>query len=590
MPSNAYELFQKQLNTNHEEVAYDKNANAAAFSFSSFSMDYAAEGLANLTKQAVNEQAAKFIPDERVRFFWDHESHMAAEGNAKYFYFHDITKGIIPYCYATSTGKILHEGLQYVEDYPSDKPARFDSYVAQVIDLVLEMSQEHAGAIAIPDLFVNSAEFFTNTDEVKSQEYHIANVFQSMIFTFHRKVRPSGQSPFVNVTIADTPTLKAVFKQDDKQIAIIKALQLVFLREFSKGCKDKPFRFPVTTVNIALDDKRNIIDMQWLNEIAVFLKSGRQNIYISKDPRKFASCCRMSNDLDLLMQMSGVDSFGNGGVRIGSHRVITLNIAKIIADDQDLTHAVILSSNMLKAHRELLRSLINHPSGKFLKFFKHKWEDLDTNFFSTIGIIGIWEAAVLKLNKSNNNSPSLDDIIIEIKNIMIEIKKAVSRMASELNMPMNIEQIPGESSAADLGSEINVPILSNQYIPLWEDVELIDRIRYAGELDELFTGGAITHLNIEKALTEKSIINLIIMAAKAGMTHFAANHIYSQCENMHNTIGRHMRCPICQGAIKDYITRIIGYFVPISSWNKHRKQEFGTRKFKNALETAKNSE
>ncbi len=586
MPEKSYDMFMQHLNENHEEVAYDKNANAAAFSFSSFAMDYAAEGLAKLTKAMMDDQAMNFIPPDRVKFFWDHESHMAADGAAKYFYFHDITKGVIPYCYATSTGKILHEGLQYVDDYPSEKPQRYDSYIAQVIDLVLEMSQEHAGAIAVPDLFVNMAEFFKDCDEINSQQYLIENVFQSMIFTFHRKVRPSGQSPFVNITIADAPTLMAVFKQDEQQILKIKALQIIFLKEFAKGLKGKPFRFPVTTANIALDAQRSIIDIDWLNQIAKYLKTGRLNIYISKDARKFASCCRMSNDLDLLMSMAGVDSFGNGGVRIGSHRVITLNIPKIITDDEDLSHAVILASNFLKAHRELLRSLINHKSGKFLKFFKHKWEDLDSNFFSTIGIIGIWEAANIKLAKQDKHDPTLAETIAEIKNIMLVIKNAVALMSRELAMPMNIEQIPGESSAADLGSEINVPILSNQYIPLWEDVELVDRIRYAGELDDLFTGGAITHLNIERALTDKSIIALIKLAAKAGMTHFAPNHIYSQCEQGHNVIGKHVKCPICQGAITDYLTRIIGYFVPISSWNKHRKQEFKTRKFKDNAEYA----
>lgn len=585
--NSAYELFRKQLNTKHEETSYDKNANAAAFSFSSFAMDYASKGLAELTVEAVNEQAYKIMSKEAVDFFWQHEAHTAPEGNAKYFYFHDITKGIIPYCYAASTGRIMAEGLRYVDDYPSSKPQRFDSFVAQVIDLVLEMSQEHAGAIAIPDLFVNSAEFFKSAEEVYANKYDIANIFQSMIFTFHRKVRPSGQSPFVNVTIADTPTLKTVFQQNDEQIAITKALQLVFLEEFDKGCDGKPFRFPVVTVNIALDSGKNITDMPWLESIAKYLKSGRQNIYISADPRKFASCCRMSNDLDLLMQMTGTDSFGNGGVSIGSHRVITLNLPKIIQDNKYVTTYTATVIQMLKAHRELLRELITHPSKKFLKFFQHKWQNLDSQFFSTVGIIGIWEAAVISLKKAGNTEPALGEIIAEIKLTMEKIKKVVNHMSKELKMPINIEQIPGESSAADLGSEIGVPILSNQYIPLWEDVDLIDRIRYAGELDELFTGGAITHLNIEKQLCENAILTLIKLAGKAGMTHFAANHVYSQCENGHNSIGRHSKCPVCEAAIKDYITRIIGYFVPISSWNKHRKQEFNTRKFKSICDEEK---
>ena len=265
-PPKSVKMFDHHLSDDISDEVYDKNANAANFSFSNFAMDYAAEGLAELTISKVTEQArllksedgVRLLFDEDIQQFWDHESHTAASGNAKYFYFHDITKGVIPYCYATSTGRILHEGLQYVEDYPSEPPKRFSSYIMQVIDLVLEMSQDHAGAIAVPDLFVNSAEFFKSPEEVWASEYEIANDFQSMIFTFHRKVRPSGQSPFVNVTIADHETLAVVFKQNDHQIEVIKALQEVFLKEFSKGIKGKPFRFPVVTANFALDKNRDI--------------------------------------------------------------------------------------------------------------------------------------------------------------------------------------------------------------------------------------------------------------------------------------------------------------------------------------------
>ncbi|NCA93447.1 hypothetical protein EOM82_09540, partial [bacterium] len=260
--------------------------------------------------------------------------------------------------------------------------------------------------------------------------------------------------------------------------------------------------------------------------------------------------------------------------------VITLNIAKIISDfdESKLDSFTRLICKMLKAHRELLRKLITHKSGKFLKFFKHNWENLDSNFFSTVGVIGVWESAVILLEKKGNNKPSLSEIIAEMKVIMAVIKIAVNDMAKELAMPINIEQIPGESAAADLATEINTPILSNQYIPLWEDVDILERMRYAGELDSFFTGGAITHLNIEKELSEQAIITMVTMAGLAGMTHFAPTHIYSECVNKHNSIGKRNVCPICGEKITDFITRIIGYFVPLSSWNKHRKQEFSPLK------------
>ena len=59
---------------------------------------------------------------------------------------------------------------------------------------------------------------------------------------------------------------------------------------------------------------------------SINLEKAGFNIYISSG-NKIASCCRLINDLDL----AGIDSFGNGGVSLGSHRVVTLQIWLVLA-------------------------------------------------------------------------------------------------------------------------------------------------------------------------------------------------------------------------------------------------------------------
>ena len=39
-------------------------------------------------------------------------------------------------------------------------------------------------------------------------------------------------------------------------------------------------------------------------------------------------------------------------------------------------------------------------------------------------------------------------------------------------------------------------------------------------------------------------------------------------------------CPVCQGEITDYMTRIVGYMVKVSAWNNTRqKKDFPKRKW-----------
>ena len=579
--SDAFKKYKEYSKTNPNVSNYDANANAAEKTYNNFVADIVGPNLTEITIGLVSEKCEELFGMDVAEEFWKNEYHVNPEDPR--FYFHDITKGAIPYCYATDTIRLLHEGLSYVDDYPSNPPKRYDSYLAQVIDLISEMSQEHAGAIAVPDMFVNMATFFKDVEDINDQEYEIRNEFQSMIFICHRKIRPSGQSPFVNVTLADRGTLEAVF--DVREAAVIKKikrLQILFVQELVKGLNGKPFRFPVTTANFAVNqDTKEIEDREWLEELLPYIVTQRLNIYVAQDPRKFASCCRLTNDIDLLNASAGIDSFGNGGVRVGSHRVVTLNLPWLEKRGDSIPDATRLILKILKSHREVLRDNVDKG---MLKFFSKNWQNLDANFFSTIGHVGLWEAAEIRLHKRGFIELDLDMMKRAEADIMDEINLVATEIAKEYKMPVNIEQIPAESAASKLAKPLGIDILSNQYVPLWEDVPVIERALMAGELDAKSTGGAITHLNVEHTLTTDTCRKIMDMAARVGLTHFAFNPIISVCENGHNVIGNYRQCQVCQGAITDHLTRIIGYFVPVSKWNKDRQIEFKTRNFyKNLL-------
>jgi Oxygen-sensitive ribonucleoside-triphosphate reductase len=125
------------------------------------------------------------------------------------------------------------------------------------------------------------------------------------------------------------------------------------------------------TLNLRIDGNRKIIDQEAFEYFsAINLEKAAFNIYISSG-NKIASCCRLVNDLD----MAGTDSFGNGGISLGSHRIVTINLARIgytsgsyeVAMEK-LKEELNKSKDILVAHRELLQDGIKRGS---LHLFSH---------------------------------------------------------------------------------------------------------------------------------------------------------------------------------------------------------------------------
>ena len=133
---------------------------------------------------------------------------------------------------------------------------------------------------------------------------------------------------------------------------------------------------------------------------------------------------------------------------------------------------------------------------------------------------------------------------------------------------------------------MNAPLYSNQFIPLWVDCDIVDRINLDGLFSQKLTGGGISHLNVgEQLTTVDQMKRLIKHAISAGCEHFAINYNFCVCTDNHVTVGGVAKiCPMCNKQIKDYYTRIIGYFTPVSSWNKGRREEIQHRVFKTSLE------
>lgn len=431
----------------------------------------------------------------------------------------------------------------------------------------------------------------------------------------NKSVFISGNSPFTNISIFDRVKLKTIISDmawyfpydelpithpeyDDEEqanefylnyiIDYIQEIQEIFLNFFNKGDPLKngmPYRFPIVTINFGKKKwgEREIIeDVKFLRSMCK-KDIYRYNIFVSEGT-KLASCCRLINDVEMLDFASQSNSFGAGGsISLGSHRVCTINFMRAVIEANSkeqffeiLENRINDSAKILKAHKTLIKKLTEKGLQPFIS---NGWININ-RLFSTFGIIGMYEASKKIKEKFGDDSDIEGDILTFMN-------EKVKEMSKKYDIIGNIEQIPGESFAIRLcradkllfgEKEIPYQLYSNQFIPLWEDATIWEKLDADGKYNKLITGGGIVHATIGEKVTAKQAEKIIKYCVNSGCEHFALNAVYSECENGHVSFGDCGVCPVCSGEIVEKLTRVVGFFTPVSSWQDTRREwEFPRR-------------
>lgn len=297
--------------------------------------------------------------------------------------------------------------------------------------------------------------------------------------------------------------------------------------------------------------------------------------------------CRLINDVEMLELASQSNSFGGGGsISLGSHRVCTINTirlaieADLLPDYQlNLLTRVEECAKILAAHKALIMDLKDKGLQQFIS---NGWINMK-RMFSTIGIIGLKETANILTEK-------FGDLGIDyIENTLKLVNDCKNEMAKKYGLIMNIEQIPGESYAKRLpkadklvcGDKApDVTLYSNQFVPLWENATIDEKLKQDGKYNAMIDGGGIVHAQIGEKLTPTQALNNIMKAVKYGCEHFAFNAVYTKFEDNTKMFGKLETHPKTGAKAVDYFTRVVGFMTPVSSWNKERREwEFPRRTF-----------
>ena len=296
--------------------------------------------------------------------------------------------------------------------------------------------------------------------------------------------------------------------------------------------------------------------------------------------------CRLLSDGEMLELAAQSNSFGAGSVgNLGSHRVATINFNRIALESSSyddykerLNKRMEDTRKILKGHKVLIKKLANHGLQMFIS---NGWVSLQ-RLFSTFGVMGLFEANLyMKERFGEYDGDFISDILTQLNDFVVKITK------EDEGFVYNIEQIPGESYAVRLCNvdkllfgEGMVPfeLYANQWIPLWHDATIWEKLAIDGKYNQMLTGGGIVHATIGERVTSEQAKKIIEYAVNCGCEHFALNAIYSRCVNGHTTFGDIQSCPVCGDKIETKMTRVVGFLTPVQSWNKTRREwEFPRR-------------
>lgn len=539
----------------------------------------------------------------------------------------DSTNILIPYCWALDASKIVLEGRKFGQ-LPSAPVHRVDSYISALDETVHQMSSHLAGAIAVGTFFLDIAHILIYKERVPFEKIktdavmrkHIENCFQTFVHSVNHLSRNGVESPFTNISLFDRVKLKGLVGPENygwyfankKEVALDNGLEdkmsaeqwqefvinyIIELQEIYAKFHEKgdplnngiPYRFPVTTMNISKDDDDKILDEKFFDFVCQ-RDITRFNIFTSKGT-KVASCCRLINDAELLDMGSSVNSFGGSTVSMGSHRVVTINFARIAYEAnsmEDFYHILDKrirgAAKVLKAHKVLIGKMEEKGLEPFIT---RGWIRMD-RLFSTFGILGVVEAKKILETKFADQIEDGQDVM---KDYLVYLNKHSQEYAKELGLFSNIEQIPGESYAVRLATVdnlifdediIDAPLYANQFVPLWEDATIWEKLEADGKYNQLLTGGGIVHAQLGSKTTPSQNRKIIEYAIKCGCEHFVLNSVYSKCPKCGAVYDHKVAsCSKCgHNEHMEYFTRIVGYFTSVDSWNPTRKNwEFQRRTF-----------
>lgn len=523
----------------------------------------------------------------------------------KALYMHDAdTSTFIPYCFAYDLKDLAEKGLFFLNNFNAEPPRHLSTFIDFVKEFISFNSNRTSGACGLPNLIPYIYYFWKKDCEegyaTKSPDYYARQQIQRFVYAINQPyVRDGMQSAFTNVSVFDGPYLEALFggaKFPDGSYMIdeldeIKEFQKLFMEETSEIRSHNMMTFPVLTISLLRENGKFADEefAQW--GIKHNMKWADSNLFIDKSVTSLSNCCRLKSNID---DLGYFNSIGGTALKVGSVKVSTVNLARLALENKTEQDYLIALKELVELDCKVLdvvRHIIERNVEKgLLPNFSKGLIDFE-HLYSTVGVIGVYETMKsfgYVTEDEFGNTYYTDDAMKFGEKIFKVIHQTKDQFALDKNYKINLEQVPGETAANKmLQADVllypetvidDLPLYGNQFIPLGIKTTIQERVRIASTFDSYCNGGSIAHINIESPFdTFEKAWKLTEWIADQGLTYFAFNIKIQACKYNHAFFGD--ICPECGGPVETEYTRVVGFYVPISTWSKQRKDEFKMRQW-----------
>ena len=528
-----------------------------------------------------------------------------------YIHIHDLSH-LTGYCSGWSLYDLILEGFNLSGCGCFATPAKhLDTLFGQLVNFIGTLQNEWAGAQGINSLDTLCAPFvyYDNLtyDDVKQ-------CMQRLIYNLNTQSRWGGQCPFSNITFdirpsrvfANQPVIIGGKPQDRTYSEFTKEMEMIvkaFFEVLVEGDGEgNPFTFPIPTINITED-------FPWDSEIAdlIFKATAKygspyfQNFLNSdmspEDVRSF--CCRLQLDkrqvrkkLKKLYQNTG-GLFGASDLT-GSIGVVTLNLAKYayLANTEE-EYFIYLSryARLAKESLEFKRRFLTEQYDKGLYPWTRRYlkERKFETYFSTLGVIGGHEACLNLLGKGIETKEGLQlmrKTLLYLRELLVEFQEETGNL-------YNLEAVPGEGASYRL-ARIDREMYGDKIIQSGEGdvtyytnstqlpVQINDiwfAISHQNQLQPLYNSGTVFHVFVGESMENnyKAIPHFIkAVFSKTKLPYLSITPTFSICPTHGYISGANETCPKCNQKCNVY-SRVVGYYRPVSRWNKGKQIEFKQR-------------
>ena len=525
---------------------------------------------------------------------------------SKALYLNDSsTASYFAYCWANDLTRLATEGLFFISDYNNQPPKHLTTFFDDVIEFISFLSNRQSGAVGLPNILIWSYYFWKNDVEngyyLKDPDTYLRQNFQKLIYRLNQPFLRIDQCAFTNISIFDRPYLESLFGGIEfpdgsfviDQIEELIKCQKVFMEVISDVRKEQMFTFPVLTYSLLYKDGKFQDEefARWASNHNI--EWSDSNFFVSGDVGVLSNCCRLLSDTK---KISGfINSIGGTALSIGSCRVSTINLVRIAYESkfnkkkyiEILKDRVLLDCKALASMRYILKRNIEKG---LLPNYQDGAVELDKQF-CTIGGIGMYEVMDLfgLIESDEFGNKSYSDEAVEFATQILDTINDV-KDHFECDFTFNVEMIPAENCAGVICQADNLIyeqnkyyIYSNQWIPLTEKCTIQEKCRLGSLFDAKCGGGCIAHIDIENRFpNEETAWKMLNYVASKGVIYFAFTTKINVCQHKHSFIGT-KTCPVCGEQMTDQYARVVGFYTPVSGYQKIRKKEFNARKWYDVL-------